>query len=379
MGENLNMKEFLLQIQSFFTPEIFSGITAFAGILFAGLIFRFLLIGLASRIFKRMDKKSNQDLFKTYLNPVLKPAGNFALLFTLYLLLNFHPFFTHGPHTETYQTYGYRILKILLALNFAWLCYALINLICLYLEKKAAKTESRLDDQLVPIFKKFFRALVVIFAFLMIFQTLGYSVSGIVAGLGIGGFALAFASKDALANIFGSIIIFTDRPFQVGDSVRISGNEGTVEEVGLRSTKIRTQEKTLITIPNSSIANTVVENTSARNLRRVNFSLGLKYSTPAEKIKNTVEAIREILKNHPEVDQDYWFVNFHEFGASSLNLWIYYYTATTVLTQNLEIKQQINFKIMEALEKMKVELAFPSTSVYLENLPPDGRETKPRL
>ena len=131
------MKEFLLQIQSFFTPEIFSGITAFAGILFAGLIFRFLLIGLASRIFKRMDKKSNQDLFKTYLNPVLKPAGNFALLFTLYLLPIPSLLYPWPPYRNL-SDLRIQILKIF-SPELAWLCYALINLICLYLEKRPLK------------------------------------------------------------------------------------------------------------------------------------------------------------------------------------------------------------------------------------------------
>ncbi|HCL57391.1 MAG TPA: mechanosensitive ion channel family protein [Spirochaetia bacterium] len=340
----------------------------FVIILVVGLIVRKIVMKIAGAFFKVIDKNTKTALFEKYFKPILTPIGNFALILIFYIAFNI----IQTGLSETGKDYLVKSLGILLIINVGWFLLGLINLLTLYLENIAAKTDSKLDDQLVPILKKFMRVTIFIIIILLILQNIGYSISGILAGLGLGGFAIAFASKDALSNIFGSIMIFLDRPFQIGDWVKTKGTEGIVEEVGLRSTKIRTFSKTLITIPNNEIANTVIENVSRMPKRRVSFVLGISYGTPAEKVRQAVKAIREILKTDPAVDQEFFLVNFTDFGASSLDLLVYYFTNTTVWTEYLEAKQEIHLKIMSALEKMGISIAFPSTSVYIEKWPETG-------
>ena len=335
-------------------------------ILIIGFIARKIAVKSASLFFKMIDKKSKVSLFSNYLKPCLKPIGNFVSLLSLYIAIKL----VSIPNDPiTYKDYLIRFLSIFLILNIAWFLTSLVSILIHYLERFTAKTESKLDDQLVPILKKFLRIFIFVITGLIIIQNLGFSVSGILAGFGLGGFALAFASKDTLANIFGSIVIFADRPFQIGDWIKTSESEGIIEEVGLRSTKIRTFEKTLVTIPNSKVADSVIENISARPKRRISYTLGVKYSTSASRLREAVDAIKNILSLHPRVDQETILVHFTDFGPSSLNIFIYFFTDTAVWAEYLEIKEDINLKIMENLETLGVEIAFPSTSVYLEPMP----------
>jgi len=254
----------------------------------------------------------------------------------------------------------------LLIVDAAWFLYSATDILALYLQRFTAGTESKLDDQLVPIVRKGCRVVVILLALVMIIQNLGYSVSSLLAGLGLGGLAFALAAKDSLANMFGSITIFTDRPFQVGDWIKAPGVEGTVEDVGFRSTRVRTFEKTLVSIPNSKLAGNTIENMDARPVRRVSMTVGVTYETRADQMRKAVEAIREILKSHPEVWQDYWLVYFTDFGSSSLNIFVYYFSKSKVWAEYLEVRQDVNLKIMSKLEEMGLEIAFPTQTVYLK-------------
>ncbi len=335
----------------------------FVLIVVIGFILRKIAMKSATLFFKMIDKKTKTQLFKKYLKPILKPVGNFVLLVVIHIGIKIVAI----PDTPyPIKTYLIKILSILIILNIAWFLTALVNIAILYLENFTSKTESKLDDQLVPIIRKFLRAIIFIIAGLVIFQNLGYSVSGILAGIGVGGFALAFASKDALANIFGSIIIFTDRPFQVGDWVKTSNAEGTIEEVGLRSTKIRTFDKTVITIPNSSVSNSVIENLSKRPIRRIKFKLGVTYAIDANKMEEVLIELKKILANDAGVDQSYYLVNFTDFGESALEIFIYYFTKSIVWEEHLETKQRVNLNIMRKLAELNVDIAFPSRTIYME-------------
>jgi MscS family membrane protein len=243
----------------------------------------------------------------------------------------------------------------LLIVDAAWFLYSATDILALYLKRFTAGTESKLDDQLVPIVRKGCRVVVILLALVMIIQNLGYSVSSLLAGLGLGGLAFALAAKDSLANIFGSVTIFTDRPFQVGDWIKASGVEGYVEDVGFRSTRVRTFEKTLVSVPNSQLAGNTIENMDARPVRRVKMTVGVTYETKSDQMRKAVEAVREILRSHEGIWQDYWLVYFTDFGASSLDIFIYYFTKSKVWAEYLEIRQDVNLKI-----------AFPSQTVYLK-------------
>ncbi len=204
---------------------------------------------------------------------------------------------------------------------------------------------------------------------LVILDTLGANITAVVASLGIGGAALAFASKDTIANFFGSMSLIIDRPFVVGDWISAAGVEGIVEFIGFRSTRIRTFPRTVVSIPNFVLANETVENWSKRNKRRVTMTVGLTYSTTAEQIVQIVEDIKTLLKNNPKVDSSDVRVNFSGFGDSSLDISILYYVFELDPIPFGEAVQDVNIDIMRAVQKRNLSFAFPSRSLYVETLP----------
>jgi MscS family membrane protein len=259
------------------------------------------------------------------------------------------------------------LLKVLVTFCGGWALFNMIDLLDIWLGQWAKKTESTLDDHLLPFVRKSLKIFVVLLAVIMVIQNLGYSISGLLASLGIGGLAVALAAKDTLSNIFGSMMIILDRPFKIGDWVKGGDMEGTIEEIGFRSTKIRTFAQTLITVPNSIIANMPLDNFSRMPKRRIKLTVGVTYDTSPDQMSAAVEKIRTLLRTHPAIDQDFFLVNFTDFGASSLDIMVYCFTTTTVWGDYLDARQEINLKIMEILEGMGLEIAFPSRTVYLQN------------
>jgi MscS family membrane protein len=332
---------------------------ALAATFIARLLVRHFLDGWVKKMSERTATELDDKLLAAFRRPVL-----FAVLISgFYLALGI---LTLPTDPMDLPRFIHALFTSLLIVAAAWVLFSAVDVLNLYFQRFTAKTESKLDDQLAPIIRRILRIIVILMAMVMIVQNLGYSVSSLLAGLGLGGLAFALAARDSLANMFGSVTIFTDRPFQVGDWVKAGGAEGTVEEVGFRSTRIRTFEKTLITIPNSKIANSLIENMDARNIRRVKINLGLTYDTTADQMEKALEAVREILRSHPGVDQGYWLVYFTDFGASSLDIFVYYFSKSIVWAEYLETRQDVNLKIMRKLAEMGLEFAFPSQTVYLK-------------
>ena len=235
-------------------------------------------------------------------------------------------------------------------------------------------TRIRFSDPLYsPFFtllKKFLSIAVFILGGLMLIQNLGYNVTSLLAGLGLGGAALALASKDAISNFFGSIVILFDKPFIIGDWIQFEDTEGTVEHIGFRSTQIKTFYDSVISVPNALLANVTVDNLGKRKARRLRFELGLVYSTPPEKITAFTEGIKNIIKNHPKTKKDYFQVSFSGYGSSSLNIFINLFLHTTGWDEELEARQSIFLEILKLSQNTGVEFAFPSQSLYFENAPP---------
>lgn len=246
------------------------------------------------------------------------------------------------------------------------------NLTGIWLEK-AKLTEGTYDDQLAPFVRAGVKATLIIVAVIMIIQNAGGDVGSLLAGFGIGGVAIAMASKDAIANLFGSLVIFIDRPFQIGDWVEIGGQEGTVEEVGMRVTRIRTFANSLITVPNAQLTTTAINNWSRMQKRRIKLTLGISYGATADQVAAAVEAIREVLRNDERIDQSFSLVNFTDFGASSLDIFVYCFTTTTRWDEYMQVRQEVLLEFMRSVEKLGLSFAFPSTSVYVESMPPEFR------
>ena len=202
---------------------------------------------------------------------------------------------------------------------------------------------------------------------LVMLQTLGFSISGVLAFGGVGGIAIGFAAKDLLANFFGGLMIYLDRPFVVGDWINSPDRniEGTVEDIGWRLTRVRSFDKRPIYVPNSTFANIAVVNPSRMSHRRINETIGVRYDD-VDKLEVIINDVREMLETHPEIDSSQTLmVNFNEFGASSLNFFIYTFTKTTNWEKFHEVKQDVLFKISDIISRHGAEVAFPTTTVHL--------------
>lgn len=230
-----------------------------------------------------------------------------------------------------------------------------------------AYTAEPVDETTVMAIGKLLRISVIITAVLVVLQSFGYSISGVLAFGGIGGLAVGFAAKDLLANFFGGLMIYLDRPFKVGDWIRSPDQEieGTVEDIGWRQTRIRTFDKRPLYIPNSTFTHISVENPSRMLNRRIYETVGIRYDD-AGKMANVVADVRSMLQNHQEIDSEQTLiVNFNRFAPSSLDFFVYTFTKTTDWVRYHDIKQDVMLKILAIIEKHGAEVAFPTSTVHL--------------
>lgn len=234
-----------------------------------------------------------------------------------------------------------------------------------------ASEEKDFDEHTVDAISKLLRISVFITSALVVLQTLGYSVSGVLAFGGIGGIAIGFAAKDLLANFFGGLMIYLDRPFALGDWIRSDDREieGTVEHIGWRLTRIRTFDKRPLYIPNSVFMTIAVENPSRMTNRRIYETISLRYED-ANKMDAVVDDVKKMLQQHPEIDTDQTLiVNLVKYAASSLDFFVYTFTKTTDWVRFHEIKQDVMLKIIKIVEQHQAEFAFPTSSLHVETLP----------
>jgi MscS family membrane protein len=250
-----------------------------------------------------------------------------------------------------------------------WASVRLVERLCSWWEERAKKTKSKLDDQLVPIVRQSSKVFLYIIGVVFLLQNLGYSVISLLAGFGLGGAALALASKDTVANVFGSIVIFFDKPFQIGDWIEMKDLEGTVEDVGLRTTRVRTFANSLVTVPNALFTREPVNNWSRMKKRRIKMNIGITCDSSPEKIEELVLKIRQIIEEDENLHNDFYLVNFDNFGPYSLDIFIYCFTKSTVWAEFLQAKQEFMLKIMHAVRELGLGIAFPTQSVHVKSLP----------
>ncbi len=263
------------------------------------------------------------------------------------------------------------ILQVLLSVNIIRLFYDLTKASTEYLEviAKENKNDFLIDAQIIPLISRTARILVVLLGSLFALQNLGVNVMSVLAGLGVGGLALALAAKDTAANLFGSIMIFLDRPFKLGDMVIVGGVEGDVEEIGFRCTRIRTFYDSVVSIPNSEVANSKIDNMGLRRYRRTNATIGLTYDTPPEKIEAFLEGIKNILRKNELVVQDRIHVIFKGFGDSSLDILLNYFATVTEWGQDMILRQNIYLEIITLSKELNIAFAFPTQTLHVETVP----------
>jgi len=252
-----------------------------------------------------------------------------------------------------------------------WFLFRFIRLAEQNIINAGEAKQKNVDKTTVNAVAKLLRASLIITSILIILQTMGYSISGLLAFGGIGGLAVGFAAKDLLSNFFGGLMIYLDRPFKIGDWVRSPDREieGTVEYIGWRQTRIRTFDKRPLYVPNSIFTSITVENPSRMLNRRIYETIGIRYDD-ADKMQGIVREVKEMLKNHPEIDKNATLiVNFNEFAASSLNFFIYTFTETTNWVKFHEVKQDVMLKVVDIVANAGAEMAFPTQTLHVQSLP----------
>jgi len=314
----------------------------------------------AKKIFymlQRLAQQTQTQFDDFLLDAFMRPLRLFFVALGIYLALLYLPL---SPGADFLSNRLFRTaLIILITLG----CLELVGNYRVFAEEISIK----IDKILIPFLSKVLKFIIIALSLSVILQEWEYDIDGFIAGLGLGGLAFALAAQQTLANLFGGVVIITDKPFSIGDWIETPSVEGTVEDINFRSTKIRTFAQALVTIPNSSLANEPITNWSRMGKRQISFNLGLARETTREQLKECISAIKEMLRNHEGVHPETIFVNFDSFGESSLDIFLYFFTKTTKWGEYLQVKEDISLRIMSILEEHGVSLAFPSTSIYFAN------------
>jgi len=309
---------------------------------------------------KRLASKTQIEYDDRVLQTLEKPVSLMFLLVGVYLAVGV---LSLGAEMRQFFTQLFHGVSVIL---FFWALLRLIDVIADILIDVTKKKGNSIFA-FIPLIHKATRVFVGIVAIITILDNFGISVGGLLATLGIGGAAFAFAAKDTLANLYGSLALALDRPFKVGDWIQVGGKvDGDVEEIGLRSTKVRTWPKTIISIPNSVLANEYIDNWSRMPKRRVKQVVGVTYNSGPDEMTGLVEDMRQLLRDDEGVDQSFILVNFMDFGESSLNILVYYFTKSTAWLEHMDVRQRVNVKIMKAIKARGLAMAFPSRTVYFD-------------
>ncbi len=337
------------------------GYFIFFGIIAASIILGRIAYYVAENIILIFTKKTETILDDMFLEVCKHPA-----VFFIFILGFFIAYKTLTLSEAVEETFFNTVL-IFFIIDVTWFFTRLLDgIIKYYLSPWAQKTDTDLDDTLLPMLRKIGKLFLVLIALIIVLDKFGYNVASLVAGLGIGGLAVALAAQETLSNMFGGVTILTDKPFGIGNRIRVSGYDGFIKEIGIRSTKMTTLDGSELIIPNSTLAKEIIENVTREKSRRIKLVIGAEYSTPAKKLEKAIQIIKEVVKKH-EATKEESLVFFDEFADSSLNITaIYWITKITNQEKILDTKSQINFEIKKRFEKEKIEFAFPTRTVYVK-------------
>ncbi len=350
-------------------------------LLFVLLIRRLLSRGLATLFFTFIKRWATLIHRRDLVNLLLRPLEFFLLLGAFMLTVNHFHFpeelnfaLYRGlndegvEHVFTLQQFITLLLNLTFAISVIWILLRIVDFIALVLQQKNEVAQDKTDHQFVIFFKDFFKAILLVFGCIWMIRLLfGASlVEKLVAGLGIGAAALALAAKESIENLIGSFIIFFDKPFRVGDSVKVNSYQGEVEKIGLRSTRIRTVDKTFVTVPNKQMVDSIVDNLSLRTQRRVELRIELDGETPSDKILAVIKHIRGSLATDSRVTEGFQ-VLLQDFTKDTYVIQVVYLTLILEITPVLALREDVNIYVMKALEKEGVKL--PGTKVVIVEPP----------
>jgi MscS family membrane protein len=335
-----------------------------AGIIIAALIINKLIILLNRHVIRKITRKTpgkvDDILFRMLQAPVLFGIILAAIWIAVERL----------ALDEHFQIIVDKSYRILIVVNITWFLSRLTSSLIeeLWINKPQDETNSRkMEIHVIVLIRKIFTSIIWLVGIVFALHNAGYQVSALLGTLGIGGLAFAFAAQDTLKNIFGGFTVFADKPFKIGDRIVVDGKDGFVEDIGIRSTRIRTLERKLVVIPNSKISDASIENISAEPMRRILLKLGLTYDTSPEKMKEALGILKGLPKKIKLIDKNDCFVFFSDFASSSLEITFIYFIKKE--SDILETISKVNMEILESFNAAGLEFAFPTQTIHLANQP----------
>lgn len=315
-----------------------------------------------SRFKKSLQDKGSSKIKDIFIGAIEMPTSFLIIVTALYLGLHSSPL-----HLFTSEQFGH-VYRSAIIVSFFAVLYNLCDNSEGHLSNLANKFNVDLDAVLINLTSSVLRVLIITLAFISLAGEWKYDINGVIAGLGIGGLALAMASKDSLSNIFGGFVILTDKPFTMGDWISASGVEGSIEDITFRSTRIRTIDQGVVHVPNANLASVPITNYSRRKKRRAEMVIGLTYCTTKAQMQDCMKKIKDMLDSHEELthEENDVIVVFSEYAASSLNIFVVYNTVATNVYTYMQIKSHINLRIMDIIAETGTSMAFPTQSLYIE-------------
>ncbi len=360
------------QIQSFLSYSVlninFGRLLAALAIFLFVYTLRHVVLKICIGSFRKLASRTKTSFDDQLLEAIEPPARFFLAAFGLWAALEFMRI------PEEANTLAVHVVRSLFVFSIFWAAFRATTVLSGILQELANRTQTSTDDQLVHFVGKFLRIAVVLIGTMVIVREWGYDITGLLAGLGLGGLAIALAARETVSNVFGSITILLDRPFATGDWIESPAVEGVVEDIHLRSTRVRTFANALVTVPNSVLANDAITNWSRMKKRRITYKLGVTYSTKSDQMETCVSDIKIMLESHKDIHSDMIFVYFTDFGNSALEIFLYFFTTTTQWQEYLNVRQDVNLRIMKIIESNGLSIAFPSRSIYLESTNKSSQE-----
>jgi MscS family membrane protein len=351
------MKEFLST--DFYGNTIQNWAISF-GIILGSIIVAKILYWIIGKYVKRITAKT-----KTNLDDLLVDKLEEPVVYGL-VILAFYTAFQRLNFGEGVDNFFSHLFIVVFTLNVTWLIVRTLDaMVEEYLMPIVERSESDLDDQLLPIVRKSIKVLLWSMGLIVGLNNAGFDVAALIAGLGIGGLALALAAQDTVKNIFGGVMVFADKPFKIKDRITINGMDGTVEEIGVRSTRLRTLEGRLITIPNAQFSDNAVMNITAEPSRKITTNLNLTYQTSPQQMEQAMKIVYDIIEQNPKTDNKH-SVTFANWGPSSLGLMVIYFIPDP--DDILQAQTEINMEILRQFNAAGLDFAYPTQTIYTQQI-----------
>jgi MscS family membrane protein len=330
-------------------------------ILFLFLLWRKLFTKYFFKTILAFSRKTPTELFTYIVVAFDKPVRMFFVILGIFFALKTAPFEMMEAATLA------KLMRSSIIILIAWGLFNFIPSSSKMFTNLSSKLDFQVDKIVMPFITKVLRFILIALTLSIVLEEWDYNVGGFVAGLGLGGLAFALAAQESIKNLLGGFIIVTEKPFTMGDWIKTPSVEGVVEDISFRSTQIRTFAQAVVTVPNATLANEPITNWSKMGKRQITFQLGVQYDTSRTRLERVVRRIENMLRNHEDIDQETILVRFESFGDSSLNILLYFFTKPIMYGDHLEVREDINFRIMDILEEENVVVAFPTRTLYIEN------------